>query len=341
VVEEVSVVAGRLRTPAPAYDVLALFPGIGEFGVSATRLHPCPGTPDPTGSHIGGMLAWPAAQAWPVCSAAHVVIQEEPLPEPLLTRLRELRQLEPARRWPGYRVLLAELADRAPGFTGIDRHSELATYQVTRPEPEPCPLVPLAQLRAADVPDLRPPEGADLLQVLWCPNDHDLDNGSLAPTATLRWRHSAGTGPLLDAAPPPTAVGHPAYLPAPCVLRPEQVLEFPWWQQLPVGIGYDVMVWDAEHGGIYHRQLAAAPGWKVGGWPRWPTTDPRTFYCERCADPMSQLLQVDSGEWGDPARWRPAGGAEPEPTGVIAGHTGLYRIFTCPSCPDSVRVDLQ
>jgi hypothetical protein len=94
---------------------------------------------------------------------------------------------------------------------------------------------------------------------------------------------------------------------------------------------------------------------------------------------MRQLLQLDSGEWGDPARWRPLPGpapgatpapgsdprstpdgdhgsdpdgdpataddlAAPEPTGVIAGHTGLYRIFTCPSCPggaDRWHIDLQ
>jgi hypothetical protein len=33
-----------------------------------------------------------------------------------------------------------------------------------------------------------------------------------------------------------------------------------------------------------------------------------------------------------------------EPTGVIAGDTGLYRIFTCPSRPDrpdAARVDLR
>lgn len=349
-----------VRTPAPAHDVLALFPGIGEFGLTATRLHPRRGTPRRAGSHVGGPLAWPAGEPWPVCAAEHVVLREEPIPPPLLARLRALRAQEPARRWPGIQAVLAELADRAPGFTGIERGAEVATYQVARAEPEPCPLVGLAQLRAADVPDLRPPAGADLLQVLWCPNDHDLGGGALAPAATVRWRRSGEVSPG-PRAPAPTAVSHPAYLPRPCVLRPERIVEYPWWQELPVQIGYEVMVWDAGHGGLYHRQLAAAPGWKVGGWPRWPTTDPRAFYCQRCGDPMRQVLQVDSGEWGDVARWRPerdGGGSagehngsegqggggedsEAEPTGVIAGHTGLYRIFGCASCPESVQVDLQ
>jgi hypothetical protein len=125
------------------------------------------------------------------------------------------------------------------------------------------------------------------------------------------------------------------------VLQPEQVVEYPWWQQLSTDLGYQVRGWDAEHGGQYHRQLAVAPGWKVGGWPQWPTTDPRPLYCTGCGGQLRQLLQLDSHEWGDPTRWRPvvepASGEQPagdaEPTGVIAGDTGLYRVFTCPSCP--------
>jgi hypothetical protein len=177
----------------------------------------------------------------------------------------------------------------------------------------------------------------------------------LAPAVTLRWRREADLAGPLDP-PAPTEVGHPAYLPRPCVLHPEQVVEYPWWQQLPADLGHQVRRWDAEHDGRYHRQLAAAPGWKVGGWPQWPTTDPLPAYCARCGDALRQLLQVDSGEWGDPARWQPlqerALGGDPdaaeylaaaEPTGVIAGHTGLYRIFICPSCPDGTdpHIDLQ
>jgi hypothetical protein len=141
------------------------------------------------------------------------------------------------------------------------------------------------------------------------------------------------------------------------VLFPERVLEYPWWQQLPADLGRRVRDWDAEYDGRYHRQLGTAPGWKVGGWPAWPTTDPVPMYCPRCGTALRHLLQIDSGEWGDPARWRPveeppagSGAADraadhlavAEPTGVIAGRTGLYRVFHCPRCPDlPPRVDLQ
>ncbi|HSV65208.1 MAG TPA: hypothetical protein VLJ59_04755 [Mycobacteriales bacterium] len=357
--------ARGLTTPPPAYAVPVLFPGIEEHAATATRLHPRGGNPDPLGSHVGGPLRWPAGEAWPTCDADHVVATEVPIPAPLLRRLERLRAAEPARRWPGYQAVLAELASRAPGFVGIHRRDGgRALYQVSRPQPVPSPLVAVAQLRAADVPDLRPPPGApsgtDLLQVLWCPNDHDIGGGALAPAVRLRWRREADVTSVLPRPPAPAVVGHRVYLPRPCVLYPEQVVEYPWWQQLPADLGHQVRCWDAEHDGRYHRQLAAAPGWKVGGWPQWPTTDPLPLYCTRCGEAMRQLLQIDSGEWGDAERWCPleeralraSAGAEQdaaylaasEPTGVIAGHTGLYRIFTCPSCPggaDSPHIDLQ
>ena len=121
-------------------------------------------------------------------------------------------------------------------------------------------------------------------------------------------------------------------------------------------LGYEVHAWDTEHRGRYHRQLATAPGWKVGGWPAWPTTDATSLLCNGCGSRMTHLLQIDSGEWGDPARWQPveesglrrgtaAHTAATEPTGLIVGRCGMYRVFRCPTCPGtdggSVRVNLQ
>jgi hypothetical protein len=69
--------------------------------------------------------------------------------------------------------------------------------------------------------------------------------------------------------------------------------------------------------------------------------------------PLRQLLQIDSGEWGDPRRWLPVQEqaltsdtadylAATEPTGIIAGRSGLYRVFHCPLCPDpQPRIDVQ
>jgi hypothetical protein len=339
------------RTTPPARDdVTALFPGIGAFAATATRLHPRRGRPQRRRSHVGGPLWWPADEPWPTCAAEHVVPTQTPVPEPLLARLRAARRM---RNWADGAAVLHELASEIPGFSGVDHRDGTAHGQVSRPEPEPTPLVAVAQLRAADVPTLDPPPGTDLLQVLWCPNDHDVEGG-LAPAATLRWR-AESTLPARPGEPPPKpAVSEARYLPHPCVLEPEQVVEYPWWQDLPAALGYPVHAWDDEHGGRYHRQLATAPGWKVGGWPAWPTTDAVALLCTGCGARMAHLLQIDSGEWGDPARWQPrqerglrpgtaAHTAATEPTGVIVGQCGMYRIFRCPSCPGraSVRVNLQ
>jgi len=337
-------------TAPPAWDVAALFPGIEQYAATATRLHPRRGVPDPLGSHVGGPLRWPAGEPWPRCDAEHLVATETPVPAAVRARLRAAGR---DRNWSGWESAMAELASQIPGFGGVDRRTGSALGYASRSQPVPGALVPLAQLRSADVPDVDSPSGADLLQVLWCPHDHDLDGLSLGPAVTLRWRREEDLAAAPVRLPPAASVGEARYLPHPCVLHPEQVVEYPWWQQLPAELGRLVRDWDAAHDGVYHRQLATAPGWKVGGWPAWPTTDPVPMYCPRCAAPLRQLLQIDGGEWGDPQRWRPvqeqalpsaAAGylAVTEPTGVIAGRSGLYRVFHCPLCPDlQYRIDLQ
>jgi hypothetical protein len=325
-----------MTTPAPPHDVTALFPGIEAHARTATRLHPVPGCPGPGESHIGGPLRWPADEPWPVCSAEHLVPVETPVPDAIWAEITAARQ-RPG--YAGYLEAIAKLATEIPGFEGVNRATRSALGR--QPRAEATPLVPVAQLRAADVPDLAPPPGADLLQVLWCPNDHDCGEG-LAPAVSIRWRAEAAIGPELGA-PPAAVVRQPRYVPRPCVLRPERVVEYPWWQELPPDLGFAVRSWDREHRGRYHRQLATAPGWKVGGYPAWPTTDPVPAWCGRCGGALRQLLHVDSAEWGDAVRWRAAGsGEDPEPTGVVAGLSGLCRLLVCPDCPDApVRLSLQ
>ena len=321
-VRVVANLSGMTRTTAPARDdVTALFPGIGAHAARATRLHPRRGAPGRRDSHVGGPLWWPTDEPWPVCDAPHVVPTQAPIPPPLLARLRAARR---TRNWADGAAVLAELASEIPGFTGVDHRDGTAHGHVARPDPEPAPLAAIAQLRAADVPSLDPPPGTDLLQVLWCPNDHDLDGGGWAPAATLRWRREADLPAGPGEQPPKPAVSEARYLPHPCVLQPEPVVEYPWWQDLPAGIGYQVHAWDIEHGGRYHRQLATAPGWKVGGWPAWPTTDAVALLCTGCGGRMTHLLQIDSGEWGDPARWQPQeerGFAAPVHAGATGGRT--------------------
>lgn len=54
-------------TPPFAPEILAEFPELTVLGRTATRLHPRRGTPGIGDSHVGGPLAWPATDPWPVC----------------------------------------------------------------------------------------------------------------------------------------------------------------------------------------------------------------------------------------------------------------------------------
>jgi hypothetical protein len=181
----------------------------------------------------------------------------------------------------------------------------------------PIPMIALAQLYARDVPLPAGPPGADLLQVLWCPCDHE---ESAHPRTVLFWRSSVSVADVLTAPPEPPVIQFDWYLPQPCLLAPEQVTEYPgplelskeWQQQLG-----DVNLWKAagfvwEGTGaldpqeFYFRNLCHVPGWKTGGWTRWGLTDPAPRPCPECGTETIPLLTIASREW-DPGSqsWMP------------------------------------
>ncbi|MGD1224939.1 hypothetical protein AB9Q10_41705 [Streptomyces krungchingensis] len=61
----------------------------------------------------------------------------------------------------------------------------------------------MAQLHLRDIPLLRPPGQADLLQVLWCPYDHDPNH---KPSTALFWRSAAEVRDVLATPPEPYEV---------------------------------------------------------------------------------------------------------------------------------------
>ncbi len=233
----------RLTSPPPPLDLVRLFPGIEAYARTATRLHPRPGVPSVSGSHVGGMLLWPKDEPWPTCPGPHLIRTEIAVPP----------QFAAALMMPSPEVLAA-LDQQVPGFTGI-RTTEAGTVLLGTEvvsEPTASPLVPVAQLHAADVPDLRCPTGADVLQVLWCPNEHPSDIPS-GPPVLLKWRTASSVVDPLDAPPAPVVVSDEGYLPRPCVLHPEQITEYPWWQELPEELARRVRAFDdtrrfGEHG---------------------------------------------------------------------------------------------
>ncbi|MFI9101831.1 hypothetical protein ACIGXA_15050 [Streptomyces fildesensis] len=338
-------------TPERPVDVEALFPELSAHRRMGTRLHPRPGAPAPDQSSVGGPFLWPAGEDWPVC--------REPHPRGRGELLRDVRLR---------RRILAEAWSR-PSASGepegpTDEEREvLKSLRRGRHAPEladtdPIPLLAVTQLFTRDVAGLHGPGDNDLLQVFWCPFDRHGDGQH--PGLHLHWRDSAQvTEPLIEA-PEPQVVGRGDYVPEPCVLHPEQVLEHEYEGLLPQGLQERLEEWEegAEEddedeegagGPTYQHDLSIPPGWKVGGFASWHLTDPTPVECS-CGRPMELLLTIDSKEWDGGSRsWVPIED-QPAidvldaniPTQISVGRWGSLRIFTCPADPTHPhRVSLQ
>ncbi|MEJ8640403.1 DUF1963 domain-containing protein [Streptomyces sp. MS1.HAVA.3] len=203
------------------------------------------------------------------------------------------------------------------------------------PEHRGSPMVPVVQLYAADALGLVPfPAGCDLLQVLWCPRDHD----GLWVLPEVHWRAAAAVGNVREAPPAPVEVRF-GRVPKPCVVHPELVTEYPSWD-LPDGL------WDAlepriaqveaETGWDYQYHLSTAPGTKLGGYPGW-SQDPEWPDCSGCRTPMHHLLSVQSAEADAASRltWTPLEDrAVPyDDADLMLGDVGGVYLFECRTCP--------
>ncbi|MFI0357548.1 hypothetical protein [Actinomadura sp. 9N407] len=304
-------------TPPRPVDIAAVFPEIKELARITTRLHPRAGAPGVKDSSVGGPLLWPADEPWPVCTKSHYM-------DGILERL----DIERRRR-----LILA--ASRGRRFTPEEQAEiiRLGEIPVSPPE-EPFTLLAVAQLYCRDIPDLVAPPGMDMLQVLWCPFDHDGD-GMYCPAVTLRWRRSADVVDVIDPQPEPEVMGY-GYLPNPCVLHPEQVTEYPYWDFLPDDLGRRLAEWEDDSEHSYQCDLSIASGWKIGGYSQWNLTDGYPMDCE-CGTAMELLFMIDSSEWDGIISWRPReddDSDDPNPPGVTISRGYRLWIFTCPDSFD-------
>ncbi|MCU7820692.1 hypothetical protein [Kitasatospora sp. DSM 101779] len=326
-------------TPPRPLDVEALFPELAHHRGTTTRLHPRPGRPGVADSSVGGPLLWPADEPWPVCTEPHA-------------RARGRRPADIHR----YRhiVSAAWLRETDPGPTDQERQ-ELAeldrSHRLTDAEAaRPLPLIGFAQLYRRDLPDLLPgPDDCDLLQAFWCPFDAHGPTGH-GMLLDLRWRRSWEVTEVLASPPQPQVVGYGGYVPEPCVLHPEQVATYPFAGLLPEELCARIDAWEDESEESeddegpasvrYQDDLSIPPGWRVGGFASWHTTDPAPMDCSACAAPMRLLLTVDSSEWdGGSGSWKPLEerGLAPHPhatpTKVTVGRSGELNVFACPEDP--------
>ncbi len=316
-------------TPPRPLDVTALFPEVAPLARSAVRLHPRAGAPTVADSSIGGPLLWPAEEPWPTC-LDHVGGRLRGIaPDDVRLRRRTL-----AEAWNRPRAEGAELLTPQERVV-VDRGSA----EVRIAQAGPVPLIPVAQLYAADVPSLPRPPGTDLLQVLWCPFDHE----DYVPAARLRWRASAEVTDPLRATPQPELIGTGDYLPEPCLLHPETVTEYPAPHELPEDLAERIELWEesqysdendeddeaGDSGTVdYQYDLSVAPGCKLGGHAPWSFSDPFPMACPECGADVRPLLTLDGAEWdGGSGSWRPV---------EDAGYTGLH--FLGPACSTQLTI---
>ncbi|MGH3312411.1 MAG: hypothetical protein ACRDP3_17795 [Streptomyces sp.] len=207
---------------------------------------------------------------------------------------------------------------------------------------DPIPLMPLAQLFAHDVPDLDFPDGYDILQVLWCPFDAHGEREA-RPDFHLHWRKRGEISGSLTDAPELEVVGTGDYVPESCVLHPEVVAEHEYIGLLPEELQARIEAWEESNtdGAFdYRSDLSISPGWKVGGFATWHSTDPYSVECS-CGETMRLLLTVASTEWdGGNESWVPAEDLgfiddldANAPTQLSVARDGSLQIFVCPTDP--------
>lgn len=350
-----------VTTPTTRAAMLSFFPELADHGRTATRLHPRPGNPTARESSVGGPLLRPADETWPTCEHPHLVekrvvlSEDEAAPmraaelESHSRRLQSLARLEAL----GDQVapeLLAAMQRMAATPPPVHSGPVVETRYEAEQLPEPVRLVPVLQLRRSEAPGLTFPDGTDLLQILWCPTVHERP----WPVARAFWRRAADVTEFLPVMPEPNRVEREDYVPQPCDVHPEHVVEYPPicladrdadytpFGQLPADLEDRVRAWsDQRPETDDYVRLAHAPGWKVGGWD-FSAVEPDNLRTCDCGEPMRPLLSTVRSEdlqgwpvqgdpgfvWGDPKRWE-----DQQPTRVDIARNGSFQLLYCPADP--------
>ncbi|HTJ69553.1 MAG TPA: hypothetical protein VL551_18595 [Actinospica sp.] len=229
----------------------------------------------------------------------------------------------------------------------------------------PTPMLPILQLYLRDARGVvAGPEGADLLQVLWCPFDHGTE---MMPRTNITWRRAADVRAVLHDAPVPALIQRGHYLPNVCVLHPEPVTEYPPRLLLPAEINDRLTSWmasaenrfpvvyDEERMAVYQYALSVAPGCKMGGWAPVSFCDVDRVDCRSCGTAMTPFFYIDSSEWdAGTYPWRPleevSGPVDPhnippgpgdDEVGILIGRGYGMQIYICPADRSHPHVEIM
>ncbi|MGY6025205.1 hypothetical protein [Streptomyces spinosirectus] len=158
-------------------------------------------------------------------------------------------------------------------------------------------VAPVAQIFRRDVPGPWWPDGIDLLQILWCPNEHGdppVQAADGSPVLEVRWRRAADVISRATTPPSPSRHDEDGSLPQVCAITAERVTDFPFCEELPAELRprLEELIRESGDGGDIITRLA---GWKLGGRPTWHLTHPTVTACDDCGTAMTLLFTVCSG----------------------------------------------
>lgn len=201
--------------------------------------------------------------------------------------------------------------------------------------------IPVLQIRSEDLPIFDFPPQTDLLQIVWCPNDHK-EHG-YCPALNVYWRRRAALRHFASARLRVNAE-YKEYVPCQCRLNPEVVQEFPSAFSLSRSQIEELNRWQNDGSTLYQYSLSVAPGFKVGGYPHW-VQGPEVPTCS-CGKEMDYLLTIDSAEFdgGTYERWLPESEQDvwnanyevrtrtQRAAGLMIGDMGNINVFVCRSC---------
>ncbi|WP_331720615.1 hypothetical protein OG851_42505 (plasmid) [Streptomyces sp. NBC_00161] len=313
--------------------VLAAIPTLAPYARKAVLLRPRAGEPSPDASHIGGPMLWPGDEEWPRCQGPHMVEVREKLSradrETLQRIDRDWRARRAGKIHDAYDAIREEAEIRSRIMDGADVLDKVTWERIRRVPVSSVPGVPLIgvlQLLKQDVPVAGWPGAMDVLQVLWCPQEHAELPGQAhywGPAVEVHYRSAASLAAAQDVPVPVNAVA--SYVPRPCLLDPVEVTELPAQDELPADLFGEAEAWAEQHGIKYHRTLACLEGWKAGGWPSWHLTDLVPIDCA-CGATTRLFLTADSGRDPD----------------LNVGRFGELRIFACPvDASHPLRLNIQ
>ena len=350
-------------TPPRPIDVTKDFPELAAMARTALRLHPRAGAPTVEQSSVGGPLLWPVDEPWPVCEAPHsyaknassqtgagdAFTQRHTAVSPTTVRLRR-RLLQQA--WDRGHDAQEQLLNQDE----LELMSAALDADLEQIIDDPTPMVPIVQLYLREAHGaVAGPEGADLLQILWCPFDHD---PHYLPTSRIRWRRSSDGVDRALVQPEPTLIQSEYYFPDPCVIHPEPVTEYPASDLMPEGLCDQIFEQEEAWSDVvdfqnYQYDLSMAPGWKIGGWAPWSFSDATPALCPACGSEQQPFLYVDSCEWdGGNGSWKPLEDRSPDawphryPSAnnqvqVTIGRGYGMQIYTCPVSYDHPSVEFM